>query len=89
MPKERINCDIMVEAIVLVNTEFDSSKKQVLENLQEINGVHEAYATSYGVYDFVAKVQTKTVDELSSNVLESIGKIDAVDSTTTLVVNQK
>jgi DNA-binding Lrp family transcriptional regulator len=84
-----MNCDIMVEAIVLVNTEFDSSQKQVLENLQEISGVHEAYATLYGVYDFVAKVQTKTVDELKSNVLERIGKIDAVDSTTTLVVNQK
>jgi DNA-binding Lrp family transcriptional regulator len=89
MPKERINCDIMVEAIVLVNTEFDSSQKQVLENLQETSGVHEAYATSYGVYDFVAKVQTRTVDDLRSKVLESIGKIDAADSTTTLVVYQK
>ena len=89
MPKERINCDIMVEAVVLVNTEFDSSQKQVLKNLQEISDVHEVYATSYGVYDFIAKVQTKTIGELKSNVLEQICKMDKVDSTTTLVVNQK
>lgn len=76
----------MVKTIVLVNTEFDSSQKQVLENLQEINGVDEAYATSYGVYDFLAEVQTKTLDELKNNVLE---KIDSVDSTTALVVTQK
>lgn len=84
-----LNCDNMVEAVVLVNTEFDSSQKQVLENLQEINGVDGAYATSYGVYDFVAEVQTKTVGELKNNVLERIRKIESVDSTTTLVVTQK
>lgn len=79
----------MVEAVVLINTEFDSPQKQVLENLQKTNDVDEAYATSDGIYDFVAQVQTKTVDELKNNVLECIRKIDSVDSTTTLVVNQK
>ena len=79
----------MVEAVLLVNTEFDSSQKRILENLQEINGVNEVYATSYGVYDFVAKVQTKTVEELKNMILGRIRKIDSVDSTTTLVVNQK
>jgi DNA-binding Lrp family transcriptional regulator len=84
-----MTCDIMVEAIVLVNTEFDSPHEKVLENLQEIRGVHEAYATLHSVYDFIAKVQTKTIDELKSIVLERIEKMDAVNSTTTLVVNQK
>jgi DNA-binding Lrp family transcriptional regulator len=79
----------MVEAVVLVNTEFDSSQKQVLDNLQEIKGVDEAYATSYGIYDFVAEVQTKSADELKKIVLENIRKIDSVDSATTLVVTQK
>jgi DNA-binding Lrp family transcriptional regulator len=69
MPKERINCDIMVKAVVLVNTEFDLSQKQVLKNFQEISEAHKLYATSYGVYDFIAKVQTKKVGELKSNVL--------------------
>jgi hypothetical protein len=33
-----LNCDIVVEAVVLVNTGFDSSQKQVLGNLQEKGG---------------------------------------------------
>jgi DNA-binding Lrp family transcriptional regulator len=79
----------MVEAVVLVNTEFDSQREQVLQNLKEINGVNKAYTTAHGVYDFVAKVQTKNVAELKSNILERIRKIDSVMSTTTLVVSQK
>jgi len=79
----------MVEAVVLVNTTLDSPQKQILENLQEIKGVEEAYATLYSVYDFVVEVQTKTLDELKNNVLENIGKNEDVSSTTTLIVNQK
>jgi DNA-binding Lrp family transcriptional regulator len=79
----------MVEAVVLVNTEFESPREQVFENLKKINGVNKAYITAYGVCDFVAKVQTKTITELKNNVLKSIRKIDAVMSTTTLVVAQK
>lgn len=79
----------MVEAVVLVNTTFDSPQKQILENLQEIKGVEEAYATLYSVYDFVAEVQTKTLDALRTSVLENMGKIGAVDSTTTLIVGKK
>jgi DNA-binding Lrp family transcriptional regulator len=48
--------------------------------------VNKAYTTAYGVYDFVAKVQTNNVAELKSNVLDRIRKIDSVMSTTTLVV---
>lgn len=84
-----LNCDIMVEAFILVNTAFDSPQKQVLENLQEINYVDEVYSTAYGVYDFIAEVQTETVDELKNNVLKNIKNVDAVDSATTLIVNQK
>jgi DNA-binding Lrp family transcriptional regulator len=76
----------MVEAVVLVNTEFESSRGQIFENLKEIDGIDKAYITAHGVYDFVAKVQTKTIDELKNNVLEPIRKIDAVMSTTTLVI---
>jgi DNA-binding Lrp family transcriptional regulator len=83
--KNLMNCDNMVEAVVLVNTEFESPQGQVIQNLKEINSVNKPYTTAYGVYDFVAKVQTKTVAELKSNVLERIRKIDSVMSTTTLV----
>jgi DNA-binding Lrp family transcriptional regulator len=79
----------MVEAVVLVNSDFESPQDQVLENLKEIKGVDKAYSTSYGVYDFVAKVQTKTIGELKNSVLEHIRKLNAVVSITTLVVTQK
>jgi DNA-binding Lrp family transcriptional regulator len=72
--KNILNCDSMVEAVVLVNTEFESPREQVYENLKEIIGVNKAYTTVHGVYDFVAKVQTKNVVELKSYVLERIRK---------------
>jgi DNA-binding Lrp family transcriptional regulator len=79
----------MVEAFILVNAEFDLSQKQILENLQEIDYVDEVYSIAYGVYDFIAEVQTETVDELKNSVLESIHNLDAVDSATTLIVNKE
>jgi DNA-binding Lrp family transcriptional regulator len=84
-----LNCDIMVEAVVLINTDIESPQDQVFENLKEINGVDKAYNTNYGVYDFVAEVQTKTIDELKTSVLQHIRKLDSVDSTTALVVAKK
>lgn len=84
-----LKCDIMVDAVVLINTDIESPQDQVLENLKEINGVDKAYNTTYGVYDFIAEVQTKTLDELKTSVLQRIRKIDSVDSTTTLVVAKK
>jgi DNA-binding Lrp family transcriptional regulator len=78
----------MVEAVVLVNTELELAQSQVLQDLKEINGVNKAYTTAYGVYDFVAKVQTKTLAELKRNVIEQIQEMDAVMSTTTLVVSE-
>ena len=79
----------MVEAVVLVNTDFESPRDQVLEDLKEINGVNKAFTTAYSVYDFVARVRTKTVNELKKRVLERIRKIDAVMSITILVVSRK
>jgi DNA-binding Lrp family transcriptional regulator len=75
----------MVEAVVLVNTEFEFPD-QVFQNLKEIDGVNKAYTTAYSFYDYVAKVQTKNVEELKSNVLERIRRIISVMSTATLVV---
>jgi DNA-binding Lrp family transcriptional regulator len=76
----------MIEAVILVNTEFESPEEQVLQNLKEIHGVNKAYTTAHGVCDYVAKVQTKNVAELKSTVLERICTIDSVMSTSTLVV---
>jgi DNA-binding Lrp family transcriptional regulator len=79
----------MVEAVVLINTKIESPQDQVFGNLKEIDGVDKAYTTRHGVYDFVVKVRTKTMNKLRNVVLEHIQKIDAVESTTTLLVAQK
>jgi DNA-binding Lrp family transcriptional regulator len=79
----------MVEAVVLAHTEFESPQEQIFKKLQKINGVNEAYITASGVYNFVAKVQSKTIIELKNIFIKIILKIDSVMSTTTLVVAQK
>ena len=79
----------MVEAVVLINSRIESPQDQVFENLKEIDGVDKAYNINYGVYDFIAKLRTKTMNELKNVVLEHIRKIDSIESTTTLLVAQK
>ena len=79
----------MAEAVVLINTKIESPQDPVFGNLKEIDGVDKAYTTRHGVYDFVVKVRTKTMNKLRNVVLEHIQKIDAVESTTTLLVAQK
>ena len=54
---------LMVEAFVLINTKTESPQNQVLEDLKKILGVDEAYSF-FGVYNFVAKVQAESIDEL-------------------------
>lgn len=44
--KNIVNCDIVVEAVVLVNTEFESTLGQVLQNLKETDGVNKTYTTA-------------------------------------------
>ena len=52
----------MVEAVVIVNTKFESPQDKIIEDLKKINGVNKTCTTAYGVYDFVARVQTKNVN---------------------------
>jgi DNA-binding Lrp family transcriptional regulator len=85
-PEELLNCDSMVEAAVLVNTEIESPQEQALQNLKRIKSVNKAYTTAYCVYDFVAKVHTKIFAELKNNVLEHIRKINSVMFITTFVI---
>ena len=44
--KNIVNCDIKVEAVVLVNTEVESPRGQVLQNLKDMNSVNKAYTTA-------------------------------------------
>jgi len=71
-------------AFVLINTEIGSENK-VLETLEKVEGVIEAYAV-YGVYDIVAKVKAETMDKLKEIVTWRIRRLDNVRSTLTMIV---
>ena len=66
----------MERAYVLLNVEIDS-EKEVLNALDGIPDVKEAYQI-FGVYDFILRVETETMQELRDLVdtkIRSIGKI--------------
>lgn len=76
---------LMVEAVVLINAETELPQNQVLEKLKKIIGVDEAYS-SFGVYNFVAKVQAESIDELKALVFQRIRRTYSIQSTLTLLV---
>jgi DNA-binding Lrp family transcriptional regulator len=74
-------------AFVLVNTDM-KSENRVLRALKKIDSVKEAY-NLYGTYDILAKIETKTMSELTQIVTRRIRKIDGVRSTLTMVVSDE
>ena len=60
---------------------------QVLRQVRAIEGVEEAQMV-YGVYDIVAKVKGKTIEKLKHTITEQIRKIDKVQTTTTMIVEE-
>ncbi len=75
--------DVMPIAYVLLNVEA-GAESEVLKAIRSIEGVKEAYAV-YGVYDIIAKVETKSMDELKDIVTWHIRKIEKVRSTLTMI----
>ena len=78
----------MVKAFVLISTKTKSPRNHILGDLKKITAVDKAYS-SYGVYDFVTKVQTESIDKLKKIVFQRIRKIHNVRSTVTLMVNER
>ena len=66
-------------AFVLINVET-GSVGDVLEDLKKAEGVNDAFIV-YGVYDIVAKVNAKSMDQLKEIVTWDIRKIDKVRQT--------
>ena len=73
----------MISAIVLVNTEI-GEEKQVLQNINHIEGVEEAHALT-GLYDLLIKIQAKSVDSLKDNE-RSLRKLSGVSNLSTLMI---
>lgn len=56
----------MLETFVLINCDL-GKEQQIVKSLQNIQGVKEVQAT-HGVYDVVAKIETKTEKELNETI---------------------
>lgn len=74
----------MPKAFVLINAEI-GSESSVLKELRKIEGVEEA-SMVYGVYDIIAKVSAKTMDELKDIITWRIRRLDKVRSTLTMII---
>jgi DNA-binding Lrp family transcriptional regulator len=78
----------MIEAFILIRVgsgETTSFMKTVKEHLSKIKSVKEVYGV-FGRYDFVVKVETKTLEELGNIVADNIRGVSGVLSTETLVL---
>jgi len=74
----------MVLAYVLINSEI-GKEAELLKELKNISGVKEVFSV-YGVYDIIAKVEGKTVNELKEVVIAKIRQLNYVKSTLTMIV---
>ncbi|MDE1725259.1 MAG: Lrp/AsnC ligand binding domain-containing protein [Thaumarchaeota archaeon] len=72
----------MYETFVLINCDL-GKEEQIVKSLQEIEYVKEVQAT-HGVYDVVAKLETKTEKELTEIVRQKILGLEQVHSVLTL-----
>jgi len=78
----------MVEAFVLIRvgtSESLSFTKTIKEETMEIKGVKELYGV-FGRYDLIARVETRTLEDLSNLVTDKIRGIKGVLTTETLVI---
>jgi DNA-binding Lrp family transcriptional regulator len=70
------------ETFVLINCDL-GKEQQIVQFLQKVHGVKEVQAT-HGVYDVVAKIETKTEKELDKTIRMKILGLRPVQSVLTL-----
>ena len=73
----------MPRAYILINAEA-GAESEVLEALKAIQEVKEAHMV-YGVYDIIARLETKTMEELKNVVSWKIRRLYKVRSTITTI----
>ena len=79
----------MVEALILIRvgtSETMNFMKTMKEELYKIKGVKDVYGV-FGRYDFVVRVETKTLEELGRLVADCIRGLNGVESSETLVMD--
>lgn len=68
----------MRETFVLINCDL-GKEQQIIKSLQKLQNVKEVQAT-HGVYDIVAKIETKTEKELNETIRLNILGLSQVQS---------
>ncbi|MDE1811574.1 MAG: Lrp/AsnC ligand binding domain-containing protein [Thaumarchaeota archaeon] len=68
----------MRETFLLINCDL-GKEQQIVESLETLQDVQEVQVT-YGVYDIVAKIQTKTEKELNKTIRLKIMSLRPVQS---------
>jgi DNA-binding Lrp family transcriptional regulator len=77
----------MHTAYILLNTEI-GAENRVLKALRKVEGVEEAHKL-WGVYDIVANVKAKNMEELESIITKHIEKIGNINSKLTMIITEK
>jgi DNA-binding Lrp family transcriptional regulator len=78
----------MVTAFIMVKVgtgELMAWLKTVKEGVSKVQGVKEVYSI-LGRYDIIAKVEAKSVEELTNIVVDNIRSVPGVSSTETFLV---
>jgi DNA-binding Lrp family transcriptional regulator len=78
----------LVESFVLVRvgtSEAMNFTKTIKEVLNKTKGVKDVYGV-FGRWDFVVKVETKTLEDLGKLVTDNIRGVNGVVSTETLII---
>ncbi len=78
----------MVEAFLLIrvgSSEALNFMRTVREEISRIKGVKDIHGV-FGRYDFVVRVETRTLEDLSNLVTDKIRGINGVQTTETLVI---
>jgi DNA-binding Lrp family transcriptional regulator len=78
----------MVEAFILIRVgsgEALNFIKTIKEEICRVKGVKDIYGV-FGRYDFVVRVETKTLEELGNLVTDKIRGVCGVQTTETLVM---
>lgn len=77
----------MTKAFVLINSDL-GKEENLIKEIRSIDDVNEAHLT-FGVYDIIAEVQTKNMDQLKELVAFKIRRLKDVRSTLTMTVAEK
>ena len=76
----------MSKAYVLISGK-PGFEKELVSKLKAIENVTDAYGT-LGTFDFVAKVEADSEEQVNQTILEKIRKLDDVNSTVTLMASE-